>query len=233
MALTVKEFIQEIRDNIGDDTNSLTVASLLSFINESLRELTSELIHFTPFIVDDTIELSDYTETGKAAQEWRLDDDRVGDIAHIRTLRLVNTESCEECDVLPAYVNNKLFTRGLVRNCGKCEPKCCLKEIRSTYVKNLKGTFLRVSSPLPSGTVAHIQYEFVPRIYRKTDLNEVMPINLIMMNLLLTLVKAKIHSYNADDSRAQALYESYDKMVYEIKQQLARDNSDFVWRRSF
>ena len=102
-----------------------------------------------------------------------------------------------------------------------------------TITKNLKGTFLKTQKPLPSGTIAHITYEFIPKRYKLDSLDEVLPINLILMNLLLKLVRVNYHRYNVDDTRAVAEYENIDKEIYELKNNLAQDHSDFTIKRSW
>ena len=231
--ITVREFIDEVRDDIGDDTHTYPTKLILSWLNTALRELASQLNHFSPFNLEDSIELADFTESGQQATQWRLDDDSVGDILRLREIYLTSDSTREECSLPLTYLNNQFFKAVVHKPCSPCEDCICMCDNAFTITKNLKGTFLKTQKPLPSGTIAHITYEFIPKRYKLENVDEVLPINLILMNLLLKLVRVNYHRYNVDDTRAVAEYENIDKEIYELKNNLALDHSDFTIKRSW
>ena len=53
--ITVREFIDEVRDDIGDDTHTYPTKLILSWLNTALRELANQLNHFSPFNLQDSI----------------------------------------------------------------------------------------------------------------------------------------------------------------------------------
>lgn len=232
--MTVSDIIKDFRVHVGDKSHTFDSETIVMWITMAMKELALQPNRFTTFIKDDTIELADLTESGERATKWRLDDDSVGDIAHLRSIRLFNADTCEECDIPIRYLNPILFKAKTKQDCSGCGEKCCcLKEIPFTLQKTMSGTYLHAAQPLPNNTVAMISYQFVPRKYTLEDLNSPVPINQMYYNLLIKIMEVYYHKYNADDARAMAAYQEIDKEIYEIKQILALDNSDFMMKRSW
>ena len=232
--MTVRDFIEDFRIHIGDNSHTFDEPTIISWLNMSLKELASQINKFSLFIKNDTLELADYTESGERATRWKLDDDSVGSILNVRSIRLFSSDPCVECDVPIVYVSPTLFKAKKARDCRGCKVKqCCVSEILYTTEKTTEGTFLVVSHPLPSTTIAEFSYQFVPKRYRLNNIDDVVPVSDLIYNLIVKLMEVYFHRYNADDIRATAIYEQIDKEIYELKQNLAFDQSDFILKRSW
>lgn len=227
------EFIDIIRDDIGDETHTYNNKTIVSWINTAIREFRGELVSFSPYVIEDTIELSSLTEKGEPAISWRLDDDEVGEIVSIKKMRLINDMTGEDLTVPTIFVPYSYHNQSspcAKKNCSPCS-MCC--EAQITLHKNLNGTYLKTDRPLPDGTIAEITYEFMPKWLTVKDMNKEVPLHSMAQSIVMKLIRCEYHRYNVDDARRLAEYENADKEIYQYKNTMARNVSDFIVKRSF
>lgn len=227
---TVSNFITEFRTHLGDTDCDIPQASIISWLNNSLRSIAKEPGLDKLFLFRDTFTLASINDDGTNAAAWVIKkQDTTGNqtiptIIKIEQLTIVDTSGCA-----PVTLNS------------------CFSDFRDFFMCN----------PVPESNQPGVPGEFtVEQIQGKTkvifDRPIDRPVSLIMLysafhprlrtvndtilipdgywDVLIKIVAIHYYLESADAATARALYEDYDLLVAESRELLAKLKSGITTR---
>lgn len=225
--LTVKEFIDEFRDHMGDTTCEISERSIISWTNTALRRLARSRGCDKLFRFQDTFQLVAMNSDGSAAASWFLrgvttdgqtTSPRIGTVINIESVKFLTSDGCSQL-VDICYVPVRDFDNEYPM--PEKEPT----GIPKAYTINQFGGDTKVifSAPIDRSLVMSMTYTaFHPRL---TSVKDIIRIPYSYTDILMECVKILQAQEAADYSTARALYEDWDFLVAELREALAMQYS--------
>jgi len=228
--LTVKEFIGDIRARLGDTSCEIPERNVIAWLNLVLPRLAREPGLDKLFKYNDTYELASINTDGSNSASWKMNGVDTGEIIDIKSIRILDSSSCNLTDVSPCYVPYEDFFI--------CNPAPEQNEpgSPSQFTINYMGGDTRIifDRPINAPHMLDMVYTaFHPRI--KTD-NDYIKVSLGFIDVLNEYVTIMYMQESADFATARALTEDYDHLVDQAREHLAKRYSGLPFRtlrRSF
>lgn len=223
--LKVSEFIQDIRDRLGDTSCEIPERFIISWLNLVLPRLAREPGLDKLFKFHDTYELASLKADGSKAAAWQLNDANMGDIIDMKKLRLLDTQGCEVSDATPCYVPIETFF-----DCNPL-PESNQSGTPSTFSIDYIGgnTMIYFDRPIDGPYAVDLRYTaYHPRIKSVDDYIKLSTAFIDVLNEYVTIMYMQESS---DFATARALYEDYDHLVDQVRELLARQHSTLPFRK--
>jgi hypothetical protein len=222
--LTAKDFIADWRQNIGDTTKEVPEAEIFAFIRKGLRRIAREKGLDKLFQNQDTFELASINTDGTPAATWTLNKG-LNSIIDIKDVNFLDTNGQKVKVLCPKYMPygkfRKKFPVPEANRAGGNPSAFTLLQIQGK-------TRLIFSCPIDRPYVLDMVYTAFPPMVRRPD--DLIHIPYDYLDLLTELVTIFYNLESADGATARALYEDYDKMVPEIREMLAQQDTAVGYR---
>ena len=213
--VTVKDLITEFRKGLGDTTQEIPDAEIISYMNRSLREVAREKGLDKLFMHQDTFELASINTDGTPSAAWVLDKSP-GGIIDIKDIRFLNTNGSKVRQLCPKYMDYKVFrSRYPVPEALSAggNPKYF------TFLQLGGKTRVMFSCPIDMPYVLDMVYSrFHPRV---KSMDDVIQVSYDYMDIVQTLMEIYYLFESADAATARAKYEDFDKMAAEVRELMA------------
>lgn len=230
--LTVQEFIDEFRKQIGDTTCETPAQSIINWLNVSLRRLARSQGLDALFRYQDTFELANMNKDGSKSTSWTLrgfktddgaDSPRIGTIIDIESMLILEADDCrlqhKDICYLPFMYFRKEYPFPENNDC-----------LTAFTINEFAGdTKLIFNAPIEGHVVVDMVYTaFHPRI---TSPKELVRVPYAYLDIVMEGVKIQMNIESADMATARALYEDWDYLVAEARERLHRQKSSFGLRQ--
>lgn len=219
----VSEFAQAVRTRVGDTSRSISIDSIITYMNTALRRLVRQEGLERIGERTDTWELAYLNKDGTPSASWDLG--KVGKITNIETLRVLKTVDGKVCDLKPKFVEYDEF------NAKFAMPEQNKPGDPDYYTYEQIGSITRLVFNRPPRELLILDMKYSATFPRLTNQNDPVLLAWEYCDILeeYVIILSKIES--TDNSTARALYEDLDVLTSELVELLARNKNASGYRR--
>lgn len=223
MEYTVKDFVQDFRDRLGDSSKSVPVKYVISYLNTALRRLARQEGLERLFEFKKTFELASINADGTPSAAWDLG--KMGLLLDIPNLRVLRVDSEGVCVLTPRYMEyDDFFDRVLMPEQQEPGPP-------TFFTIEQIGPLNRLlfNRPPLDMTALDIRYSaFHPRVKSES---ENMQFNYNYADILVEYVLILHKIETTDQATARALWEDLDVLTADARELLAKRMTGLPPRR--
>ena len=222
--MDVKDFIDEMRSRLGDTSQSIPSAYVISYLNTMLRRTARAEGLEKLFQHRDTFELATVNADGTAAAGWDLGN--IGKIIDIDNMRVLKANESGISELRPKFVEYDEFFDYAVL------PEQQAPGDPEYYTIEQIGSLNRLLFNRPPKNLIAIDMKDSAFHERITDaVNGKIYLDWNYLDYILdgVIILHKIET--TDMATARALYEDLDVLLVDMKEQLARRKTSLGYRR--
>lgn len=222
--MDVKDFIDEMRSRLGDTSQSIPSAYVISYLNTMLRRTARAEGLEKLFQHRDTFELASINADGTAAAGWDLGN--IGKIIDIDKMRILKASESGISELRPKFVEYDEFFDYAVL------PEQQAPGDPDYYTIEQIGSLNRLLFNRPPKNLVAIDMKYSAFHERITDaVNGKIYLDWNYLDYILdgVIILHKIET--TDMATARALYEDLDVLLVDMKEQLARRKTSLGYRR--
>lgn len=221
--MDVKDFIQEMRDRLGDTSGSIPSGYIISYLNTMLRRTARSEGLEKLFQHRDTFELASINRDGTAAAGWDLGN--IGKIIDIDNLRVLKASESGVKELRPKFVEYDEFFDYAVL------PEQQTPGDPDYYTIEQIGSLNRLLFNRPPCNLVAIDMKYSAFHERITSVDGKIYLDWNYLDYILDGVIILHKTETTDMATARALYEDLDTLLVDMKEQLARRKTSLGYRR--
>lgn len=219
----VEDFVQDVRNRIGDTSRSVPMSQWITFINTALRRILKQDGLERLAERRDTWELAYLNKDGTPSASWDLG--KVGKILDIDSFRVLKTVNGEVCDITPTYMEYPDFKAKVPM------PEANKPGDPDFYTLEQIASITRLVFNRPPKDLVVLDMKYSATFPRITNQKDEILLAWEYTDLLEEAVIILQKAEATDNATARAMWEDFDVFAADLVQQLAKRKSSTGYRR--